>query len=40
MSNGVFGRLGEDPLRHGLAEHAAELEFGNSGREAQLRVRG
>ena len=40
VSDGIFGRLGEDALRHGLAEQAAKLELGKSGREAQLRVRG
>ena len=40
MSDRIFGRLGEDALRHGLAEQAAELDLGKSGREAQLRVRG
>ena len=40
VSDGTFGRLGEDALRHGLAEQAAELELGKSGGEAQVRVRG
>ena len=40
MGDGIFGRLGEDALRHGLAEQAAELELGKSGGEAQLRVGG
>ena len=40
VSDGVLGRLGEDALRHGLAKQAAELELGNSGGQAQLRVRG
>ena len=40
VSDGIFGRLSEDALRHGLAEQAAELELGKSGGEAQLRIRG
>ena len=40
VSDGIFGRLGEDALRHGMAEQASELELGQSGGEAQLRVRG